>query len=169
MVTTLTYDTTSLFFTLTTIFVFIWYAWMYIKAKNHRTTPLPAGPRGLPLVGNLLGLDPELYCYFAGLAHVYGPIFKLQLGSKLRIVVTSPPLGREVLKEKGVVFANRDVLDAIRNCIYGVNDVAWTPYGPEWWMLRKVCVSKMLSNTTLDSFYSLRRQEVGSGRVAPST
>ncbi|PON92928.1 Cytochrome P450, E-class, group I [Trema orientale] len=162
MISTSIYNSTSLFFTLSSIiFVLILsYAWLCFKADNRRTKPLPPGPRGLPLVGNLLGLDPELHSYFAGLAHTYGPIFKLRLGIKLRIVVPSPALAREVLKENDVVFANRDVPNAVLNSGYVRNDIVWTPYGPEWRMLRKVCVLKMLSNATLDSVYSLRRREV---------
>ncbi|XP_050265013.1 flavonoid 3'-monooxygenase CYP75B137-like [Quercus robur] len=139
------------------IFTLSWYAW-----KKQRTSLLllPPGPRGVPLFGNLLSLDPELHSYFAGLAQIHGPIYKLRLGYKLGIVVTSPSLTREVLKDHDVTFANRDVPEAARVATYGGSDIVWTPYGPEWRMLRKVCVIKMLSNTTLDSVYELRRKQV---------
>lgn len=65
-----------------------------------------------------------------------------------------------MLKDHDITFANRDVPVAGRLATYGGIDIVWTPYGPEWRMLRKVCVLKMLSNTTLDSVYQLRRTEI---------
>ncbi|KAK7330674.1 hypothetical protein VNO77_24872 [Canavalia gladiata] len=143
---------------LSIIFTVTRYTWLYfLKPKNQR---LPPGPPGLPFFGNLLSLDPDLHSYFTGLAQIHGPIFKLRLGSKLGIVLTSPSLAREVLKDHDIVFANRDVPAAGRAATYDGHDIAWASYGPEWRMLRKVCVMKMLSNTTLDSVYDLRRKEV---------
>ncbi|KAL5551085.1 hypothetical protein UlMin_001261 [Ulmus minor] len=118
--------------------------WLLIKTRT-RSSKLPPGPTPLPLVSNLLSLDPELHSYFAGL---------------LGIVITSPTLAREVLKDHNVTFANRDLPDVARNLTYGGHDIAWNLYGLEWRMLRKVCVLKMLSNTTLDSVYDLRRREI---------
>ena len=145
------------------IFTLYWYAWIYNTNNSHKRTsphPLPPGPRGVPLFGNLLSLDPELHSYFAGLAQIYGPIYKLRLGNKLGIVVTSPSMARQVLKDQDVTFANRDPTEAGRAATYGGSDIAWTSYGPEWRMLRKVCVLNLLSNTTLDSVYTLRRKQV---------
>lgn len=151
-------DTTTLLIALLTISIITWYIYFYFfKSK---TQNLPPGPPGFPIFGNLLSLDPELHTYFAGLAQAHGPIYKLWLGSKLGIVLTSPSTAREVLKDHDTVFANRDVPAAGRAATYGGNDIVWTPYGPQWRMLRKICVVKMLSNTTLDSVYELRRSEV---------
>ncbi|EEF50979.1 cytochrome P450, putative [Ricinus communis] len=144
---------------LCTIFTLSWCTWLlYSNSKKQKN--LPPGPPGLPVIGNLASLHPELHSYFATLANRYGPILKLHLGRKLGIVVTSPSLAKEILKDHDITFANRDVPDVARSAAYGGRDIVWTPYGAEWRMLRKVCVLKMLSNTTLDSVYTLRRHEV---------
>lgn len=143
---------------LTIVLALSWFSWIFKSRQGH--PPLPPGPRPLPLVGNLLSLDPELHSYFRSLAGTYGPILTLWLGKKVGIVVTSPALAREVLKDQDTTFANRDVPVAGKEATYGGFDIVWTPYGPEWRMLRKVCVREMLSHATLDSVYTLRRREV---------
>ncbi|KAE8712853.1 CYP706 protein [Hibiscus syriacus] len=151
----------ALFFTLVCAFAIFWFTWMYFKSKGNPASP--PGPRGLPLVGSLPFLCPDLHSYFAELARTYGPVVKLQLGSKhgskLGILVTSPSAAREVLKDQDIVFANSDV-PMTAMVLTGGRDIAWNPYGPEWRMLRKVCVIKMLSNATLDKAYEFRRREV---------
>ncbi|CAK9311061.1 unnamed protein product [Citrullus colocynthis] len=144
-------------------FLFTFFAalliFLYVKLTRLRV-PLPPGPWGVPLLGNLPFLDPDLHTYFSELGRKYGPIVKLQLGNRIGIIVNSSSVAREVLKDHDVTFANRDVPQAGRAASYGGSDIVWTPYGPEWRMLRKVCVLKMLSNATLDSVYELRRREV---------
>ncbi|XP_052209096.1 flavonoid 3'-monooxygenase CYP75B137-like [Diospyros lotus] len=141
------------------IALFLWWV-VHRKSRTRRQPPLPPGPFGLPLVGNLPFLDPELHKYFAKLARDYGPILSLRLGMKLGIVVSSPSLAREILKDQDVTFANRDVLAAAKEASYGGSDIAWSPYGPEWRMLRKVCVRELLGNASLDAVYALRRREL---------
>ncbi|KAL1190855.1 Flavonoid 3'-monooxygenase [Cardamine amara subsp. amara] len=140
---------------LTAIFSILWYLF-----KRQSQPLLPPGPRGLPIVGNLPFLDPDLHTYFANLAQSHGPIFKLNLGSKLTVVVNSPSLAREILKDQDINFSNRDVPLTGRAATYGGLDIVWLPYGAEWRQVRKICVLKLLSRKTLDSFYELRRKEV---------
>ncbi|KAF8393854.1 hypothetical protein HHK36_020052 [Tetracentron sinense] len=136
-----------------------WYQWTS-KISRKGTPPLPPGPRGLPLVGYLPFLESDLHRSFSELAHVYGPIMKLQLGYKLCVVLSSPSLAKEVLRDQDITFANRDQPIAALAITYGGLDIAWSQYGPYWRMIRKVCVREMLSNSSLDSSYALRRHEV---------
>ncbi|XP_038907013.1 flavonoid 3'-monooxygenase CYP75B137-like [Benincasa hispida] len=147
---------TCFLFTLLAAFLLIIF---YVKLSRRRLQ-LPPGPHGVPLLGNLPFLDPELHTYFTKLGKKYGSIVKLQLGRKICIIVNSPSVAHEVLKVHDITFANRDVPQAGRVATYGGFDITWTPYGPEWRMLRKVCAIKMLSNASLDTVYELRRREV---------
>ncbi|KAL0446040.1 UNVERIFIED_CONTAM: cytochrome [Sesamum latifolium] len=77
----------------------LWYSWIFKKSKKG-TTPCPPGPRGLPILGYLPFLQLNLHHQFAELAKKYGPIYKLQLGSKLTIVISSPALIKEVVRSR---------------------------------------------------------------------
>lgn len=134
---------------------------MFIKKSNKgNNPPLPPGPKPLPLLGNLLSLNPDLHTYFTTLASDYGPIFTLWFGKKVGIVISSPAIAKEVLKDQDTTFANHDVPVAGFESSYGGIDIVWSPYGPEWRMLRKICVREMLSSANLDSVYELRRNEL---------
>ncbi|KVH95497.1 cytochrome P450 [Cynara cardunculus var. scolymus] len=79
----------------------------WYRSRKH-TFPLPPGPRGLPVVGYLPFLDVNLHHEFTKMAQRYGPIFKLKLGSKTHIVVSSSDLAKVVVREQDDIFANRD-------------------------------------------------------------
>lgn len=143
--------------TLCTVFAIVCYQY---KRSKRKSPPQPPSPPGLPLVGNLPFLDPELHTYFAELGRKYGPIVKLHLGKTIGIVITTADAAREVLKDHDVIFANRDLPAVAKATSYGPYNIVSAQYGPQWRMLRKVCVVKMLSNATLDSVYGLRRREV---------
>ena len=142
-----------------TIITMFWFLWNNIKPKKAVAAPFPPGPRGLPLVGYLPFLGNDLHKKFTELAGVYGPIYKLRLGNKLCIVVSSPPLAKEIVRDKDTIFADRDPPISARVFTYGGNDIAWSSYSPQWRKMRKVLVREMLGNS-LDASYALRKQEV---------
>lgn len=132
----------------------------FIRKKNRHALDLPPGPRGLPLLGYLPFLSPDLHRDFTKLSKTYGPIYKLWLGNKLCIVITSPSIAREVVREQDLVFANRDTTVASLAVTYGGIDIAFSDYGEYWRKIRKVFVRHVMSNTNLEACYGLRRLEV---------
>ncbi|KAF5181395.1 Cytochrome p450 [Thalictrum thalictroides] len=141
------------------VLVICWCKWVSNSSREWEL-PQPPGPRGLPLVGNLPFLEADLQRYFTKLAQVYGPILKIRMGKKICVVLSSPSLVKEVLRDHDAIFAYRDAPIAGLAVTYGGLDIAWSPHGPMWRMLRKVLVGEMLSNTSLEASYGLRQQEV---------
>lgn len=87
---------------------------------------------------------------------------RLHLGTRLWIVLNSPSVAKEFLKDHDIIFASRDMLAVSWTGSYGRQDMVWAPYGDHWRMMRKLCVRELLSNVRLDALYGLRRREVRS-------
>ncbi|TYG43340.1 hypothetical protein ES288_D11G008600v1 [Gossypium darwinii] len=140
------------------IFCCAWWWWVMKIPKIN--PPLPPGPLGLPIIGNLPFIQPELHRYFLDLSRIYGPIFKLRLGRMIVIGINSPSLANEVLKDQDAIFANRDSPAAAVAGTFGGLDIAWRSNGPEYNRLRKLVMREIMSKQGLDACYMLRRREV---------
>ncbi|KAL0285464.1 UNVERIFIED_CONTAM: cytochrome [Sesamum angustifolium] len=127
---------------------------------GRRTPPLPPGPRGLPILGYLPFLGKNLLHQFGDLAHQYGPIYKLYLGNKLCIVINSPSLVKEVVRDQDSIFADRDANVAALTATYGRSDIAFSPPNAQWRAMRKIFVREVLSSSSLQASYNLRKDEV---------
>ncbi|PWA95842.1 cytochrome P450 [Artemisia annua] len=132
----------------------------YKLTRTSSSPPLPPGPRSLPIVGYLPFLGPDLHKQFTNMAHTYGPIFKFYLGSKLHVVINTPELAKEVVRDNDETFANHDMTVASSVITYGGQDIVFSKHNSNWRNLRKIFVHEVLSNTNLEACGSFRRDEV---------
>ncbi|KAG8369363.1 hypothetical protein BUALT_Bualt14G0003500 [Buddleja alternifolia] len=131
----------------------LWWIWK-------SSTKMPPGPRGLPIVGYLPFLREDLHNQFIELAHKYGPIYKFWIGNKLCVVISSPSLIKQVVRDHDTIFSNRDLSVATRIATLDANDIALSPYGPGWRDSRKLFVHQLMNNSSLDASYNLRKDQV---------
>lgn len=74
---------------------------LYTIYKWRSTRHLPPGPWGVPILGYLPWLDPaEPYKTLTELTRKYGPIYSVQMGKHLAVVVSEPTLLRAALAQK---------------------------------------------------------------------
>ncbi|XP_073157388.1 cytochrome P450 84A1-like [Henckelia pumila] len=126
-----------------------------------RRNPFPPGPKGLPLIGNLLSMKTLTHRSLAELAEVYGGLCHLKMGQLHMVAVSTPEMARQVLQTQDNLFANRPATVAIRYLTYDRSDMAFAHYGPFWRQMRKICVTKVFSRKRAESWASVR-EEIGS-------
>ncbi|PIN23950.1 Cytochrome P450 CYP2 subfamily [Handroanthus impetiginosus] len=132
-----------------------------VLARNRRRTSLPPGPLALPIIGHLHLLGPRLHQTFHDLSKRYGPLYRLRLGSISYVVVSSPEVARECLKTNELVFSSRDHTTAIDTVTQG-SSFAFSPYGPYWKFIKKLCTYELLGARNLNHFLPVRDFEVKS-------
>ncbi|GLJ19326.1 hypothetical protein SUGI_0347960 [Cryptomeria japonica] len=138
---------------------FLVLVWVLSK-QFKKNSKLPPGPTPWPIIGNLhqLGRLPHRSLY--ELSKKYGPVMFLRLGSLPCVVVSSSEMAKEFLKTHDLAFANRPNTAAGKHIAYNNKNMGFSSYGPYLTYIRKVCVMELLSAKRLDSFRSLREEEV---------
>ncbi|GLJ29858.1 hypothetical protein SUGI_0590140 [Cryptomeria japonica] len=148
----------------------VWYYWvsgalgfvivLIMGIEKWRSKRLPPGPFALPLLGHLHLLEPNVHECLSKISQRYGPLMTLKFGMKTTIVVSSSAMAKEILKDNDQTFANRSVPVIARRITYDALDILWSPNGPRWRLLRKICVKELFSTKSTEALQPLRREEV---------
>ncbi|KAG8498564.1 hypothetical protein CXB51_004860 [Gossypium anomalum] len=133
---------------------------IFIKTLTTKKGKLPPGPPKLPILGNLHQLGPFPHRSTWQLSKKHGPIMLLQLGSTPTLVVSSAEAAKEVLKIHDLECWSRPPLAGPKRLTYNFQDVAFAPYGHYWKEMRKICVAELFSMKRVQSFQSVREEEV---------
>ena len=129
-----------------------------------RWSALPPGPPTfVPILGhlpNLVKAGEYLHRYFAGLAHTYGPIVFLRLGSTPTIIISSPQLAKEFLHTNDKTFADRPVFTCSKFLGGSEAQISLLPYGEEWRCGRKLYSLQLFSAHRIHEFQSTISDEI---------
>lgn len=149
---------------LITIFVVLisYFLFLSLKSTKKSHKKFPPGPMKLPIIGNLHNVVGKLpHQTLARLSEKYGPLMHLKLGEASTIVVSSAEIAKKFLKTDDLSFAQRPKVLAIEvsfGTLYP--SIPFSPYGDYWRQMRKLSVVELLSNARVQSFSSIREEEI---------
>ncbi|XP_019155006.1 PREDICTED: cytochrome P450 81E8-like [Ipomoea nil] len=130
-----------------------------LSRKTYHNLPPTPFPK-LPIIGHLHLIKLPLQRSLHQISLKYGPIFTLQLGVRRVVVVSSPSAVEECFTKNDVVLADRPRSTASNYLSYNYTTLISSPYGDHWRNLRRICALEIFSTSRLNSFKSVRQDEV---------
>ncbi|XP_023543453.1 cytochrome P450 CYP736A12-like [Cucurbita pepo subsp. pepo] len=132
----------------------------WVFKSNTFGNKLPPGPKGFPIIGSLHLLSKLIHRDLHHLSQRYGPIMYMQLGRVHAIVVSSPRAAELFLKTHDLDFPSRPLTKTSNQISYGRKGIAFSQYDSHWRNMRKMCTLELFSFLKINSFSSMRKQEV---------
>ncbi|TFK48005.1 cytochrome P450 [Heliocybe sulcata] len=115
-------------------------AWLFSSRSRRGRLPLPPGPKGLPLIGNLLDFPAKFqWLTFDKWHEQYGDIVYLNLAGQSLVILGSPEATSAFFDQKSGVYSDRPRFVMVNELIgWEEFNVASYPYGNAWRELRRV-------------------------------
>ncbi|XP_047312393.1 cytochrome P450 81Q32-like [Impatiens glandulifera] len=133
----------------------------FLSSHKRLKRNLPPSPSPtFPIIGHLHLLSDLPHRSFHELSQKLGPVFSLQLGNRLAVIVSSPSAVEECFTKNDIILANRPNFIAGKFVGYNYTSVSVAPYGDHWRNLRRLITVEILSTTRLNSSLSIRQDQV---------
>ncbi|KAH8666067.1 cytochrome P450 [Ilyonectria robusta] len=134
------------------------------KSKNANSHPLPPGPKGLPLVGNLSDLPkPGVLEAHHWLKHkeLYGPISSVTVMGQTLVIVNDADLAFELLEKRSVKHSSRPRQIFAGEMLGWENSLGLSQYNDRFRTYRKNMSRIIGSKTAAAQYDNLQEAEAG--------
>ncbi|CAE6088973.1 unnamed protein product [Arabidopsis arenosa] len=140
-------------------FTFITISLLHRLFSSSSRSSLPPGPQGFPILGHMHLLRSSLPRSLQALAHTYGPLMSIRIGSLRVLVVSDSDTAKQILKTHDPDFASKFVFGPRQFNVYKGAEFFNAPYGPYWRFMKKLCMTKLFAGYQLDRFVDIREEE----------
>ncbi|TRM57229.1 cytochrome P450, partial [Schizophyllum amplum] len=125
------------------------------RLAAHKTLPLPPGPIGYPLIGNLLDLPTAGWDWktFGAWADRYGPLISARAFGNTIVVINSHATALALLESRGAVYASRPHLVMPVDLMGWKDAMAFTPYGPRLRAYRRTFHAELGSRESVETYH----------------
>ncbi|KAK1224158.1 hypothetical protein PQX77_012963 [Marasmius sp. AFHP31] len=154
--------------------VFTFLALCSLLGRRRHILPLPPGPRGLPLIGNMWDIarsqDLSWIRYWKW-AQVYGDIFQLRILGHRTIVLNSREAMTTLLEKRSYNYSDRpDMHMFLDKQLVGTEWGFFTFRHNDWWRLHRRTVHQRFQPRVMPEYYNIQRTAAESlmGKLAAS-
>ncbi|KAL5714210.1 hypothetical protein ACHQM5_016201 [Ranunculus cassubicifolius] len=118
---------------------------------------LPPGPKGWPVIGNMLEVRTAPYSALANLSQIHGPVMWVKLGSIDTMVISSSEAAAEMFSNQhDLSFAGRTTKVALRVRDFHQASLIVSQYGPYWRLLRGIYNTKLMTDAQINHSKNVR-------------
>ncbi|KAF7365937.1 Cytochrome p450 [Mycena venus] len=116
----------------------------YLLRLRSRKLPLPPGPKGLPLLGNIYDVpEKQSWLAFLEMTKKYdSDIISLNLMGTTVVVLNSAASIQALLEDKSMIYSSRPPFPMVNDLVGYHWNFGFMPYGPKWKQYRKTLVQQ---------------------------
>ncbi|KAI1629033.1 cytochrome P450 [Exophiala viscosa] len=148
----------------TALIVLVAFRFIWVGSKQtKKSLPLPPGPKGLPLIGNLQDLPPpgvQEWVHWTHHKDLYGPISSVTVMGQTIVILNDPEAAIELLEKRSAIYSARPRLVFAFEMCGWLNFLSSLPPGQRFRSYRKYLHSLLGASQLLDRFGQLQEQEV---------
>ncbi|THH19397.1 hypothetical protein EW146_g1752 [Bondarzewia mesenterica] len=108
-----------------------------VQFFNSPWRKLPPGPRGLPLLGNILQLRDKQWITFTELRKTFGDLIYLNVAGQPLVVIGSQKVAADLLDRRAAIYSDRPRNIVASDIMTGGLLVVFTRYNDVWRRMRK--------------------------------
>ncbi|KAF9463431.1 cytochrome P450 [Collybia nuda] len=121
---------------------------------------LPPGPKGLPLIGNILDMPTEKeWLTFARWGEKWGDITSVNVFGQTLIILNSAKVATEMLEKKSSIYSDRPTLQMGGELVGWKNALVFIPYGDRFRRFRRYIHQAMGNNGAVSQYLPLEEIE----------
>ncbi|KAI0039477.1 cytochrome P450 [Auriscalpium vulgare] len=139
--------------------IVLWLVKIIFSSKRH-PAPLPPGPKGLPLLANLLDLpQKEQWRTFADWGRKYGPIVHVRALGQSFIILNDVRVAGDMLDKKSTIYSDRPVFVMAGELTGWKDTLVFTPPGERFKEYRKYLHGTMGTRSAIEKLNGLFETE----------
>ncbi|KAK0501164.1 cytochrome P450 [Armillaria luteobubalina] len=129
------------------------FTWQLFRRAHRSTSPFPPGPRGLPLIGNLLDMPSQKeWLTFTKWGEKYGDITSVSILGQRMVVVNSVQMAMTLLDKMGSISSDRPLVAMGGELIGWKNSLGLMPYDTRFRNFRRLAHQLFGTNVTMKQF-----------------
>ncbi|PWY89157.1 cytochrome P450 [Aspergillus heteromorphus CBS 117.55] len=141
----------------------LWLLKLVLLPRQRSAAPLPPGPKGKPIIGNLADLSPpgaQEWKHWLGFKKLYGPISSLTILGQTIIVLNDKRSAFDLLDKRSTIYSSRPRMTFAGEIVGWSDILAMQPYNARFRTYRKAMHRVLGSKVSTAQFYPLQDIEV---------
>ncbi|OSD06956.1 cytochrome P450 [Trametes coccinea BRFM310] len=128
--------------------------------RRRRLSSLPPGPRGWPIIGNILDMPTSYHWItFADWSKQWGDIMSVSLLGQTVVIINSPKHAIDILEKKSSIYCSRAAVPVAGDMIGWSRAMLLAPYGPRLREMRKMFANVLATRHHVARFHGLIEDE----------